>query len=157
MVRLRLYPLTVPRLVEPMACARVMGIDQALALRCLRPDMAFCGVLLRAAALIDEPLRALRGPGARMIARGGVVEARRVAPEIPVLPTRKACRGVAAALTLLAPVVRLGRGGACPHVIGTLDAMARVIDRVASDRPLPGGDAVEIGRASCRDRVCQYV
>src|SRR3546814_7249746 len=65
-----------------------------------------------------------------------VVEARRVAPEIPVLPTRKACRGVAAALTLLAPVVRLGRGGACPHVIGTLDAMARVIDRVASDRPL---------------------
>src|SRR3546814_1101526 len=86
-----------------------------------------------------------------------VVEARRVAPEIPVLPTRKACRGVAAALTLLAPVVRLGRGGACPHVIGTLDAMARVIDRVASDRPLPGGDAVEIGRASCRDRVCQYV
>src|SRR3546814_8580504 len=66
MVRLRLYPLTVPRLFEPMACARVMGIDQSLALRCLRPDMAFCGDLLRAAALIDEPLRALRGPGARM-------------------------------------------------------------------------------------------
>src|SRR3546814_8552494 len=37
MVRLRLYPLTVPRLFEPMACARVMGIDQSLALRCLRP------------------------------------------------------------------------------------------------------------------------
>src|SRR3546814_9503254 len=88
-------------LFEPMACARVMGIDQSLALRCLRPDMAFCGDLLRAAALIDEPLRALRGPGARMIARGGVVEARRVAPEIPVLTTRKACRGGAAALTRL--------------------------------------------------------
>src|SRR3546814_19725193 len=92
----------------------------------------------------DLPLRALRGPGARMIARGGVVEARRVAPEIPVLPTRKACRGVAAALTLLAPVVSLGRGGACPHVIGTLDPMARVVDRVASARTLPGGTAVRM-------------
>src|SRR3546814_12762008 len=62
MVRMRLYPLTVPRLFEPMACARVMGIDQSLALRCLRPDTAFCGDLLRAAALIDEPLAALWGP-----------------------------------------------------------------------------------------------
>src|SRR3546814_12121870 len=87
MVRLRLYPLTLPRLFEPMACARVMRIDQSLALRCLRPDLAFCGDLLRAAALIDEPPRALRGPGARMLARGGVVAARRVAPGPPALHT----------------------------------------------------------------------
>src|SRR3546814_18471509 len=86
MVRLRLYPLTVPRLFEPMACARVLGIDQSLALRCLRPDMAFCGDLLRPAALLDAPLRALRGPGPRMSERGGVVDARRGALDIPVLP-----------------------------------------------------------------------
>src|SRR3546814_13685629 len=82
-------------------------------------------------------------------------------------PTQPRDRGIGEVQAVLGEAPFLDRslvaapGGACEtrrHILGKAERLADLTDgafRAVMDDG--GGDAREIGRASCRERVCQYV